>query len=121
MDSMSAFLMGEASRGKPLMVFDWDTAARLIVERGAMSASAGLEGDWDWTGGTILENGEPVASDDTYTYLASTWASPQLEIDGEIVDCWLYQDATPEWASDTYWPDSAAAILQAGKGSAVSS
>jgi len=108
MDTLTAFAMGEANRGKPSMVFDWDKAARLIREQGAVRASAGLAGDWDWTGGLILSNGIPVPQENTYTFLASTWATPELEIDGQTVDCWLYTD---KWDSGTYWPDSARQIL----------
>ena len=46
---MLAVAMGEANRGKALMVFDWDKAARIIKQRGATSASAGLSGDWGTT------------------------------------------------------------------------
>ncbi len=93
------------------MVFDWDKAARLIVEREAMSAGAGLSQDWDSTGGPILKDCRPVPADDTYTYLASTWATPELEIDGEIVDCFVMESET-EWDEKTYWPESALAILK---------
>ena len=111
MDTLRAFAMGEANRGKPMMVFDWNKAARLIKERGAKSASAGLSGDWDYTGGEILKEGKPISKDETYTYLASTWATPELEIDGETVECYLMQDDTPGWNSDTFWPESALTIL----------
>jgi hypothetical protein len=70
MDSWSAFAKGEANRGKELMVFDWVKAAKLIKERKPIIASAGLCSDWEWTGGTIYENGKPVKKEDTYTYLA---------------------------------------------------
>jgi hypothetical protein len=74
MDSMTAFSMGEMNRGRELMVFDWDKAARLIKDSNCNSARAGLRSDWEWTGGSIFENGKPDKSD--YTYLASTWAVP---------------------------------------------
>lgn len=108
MDTMSAFIMGEMNRGKELMVFDWDKAARIIKERKATSASAGLRGDWEWTGGTILKDGKPDF--DSYTYLASTWATPELEIDGEIIECYIMKRKT-EWDSDTKWPQSSLDIL----------
>lgn len=111
MDSMSAFIRGQASRGEPRMVFDWNKAARLIVERKAQSASAGLSGDWEWTGGQILREGTPVPAEDTYVYLASTWAEPEIEIDGEVEDCYLMEDQTPGWDSSTYWPEEARALL----------
>jgi hypothetical protein len=108
MDTLSAFAMGEASRGRALKVFDWDRAAQLIKEHNAQSASAGLSGDWEWTGGLILRDGKPVDAEDTYTYLASTWATPELHLDGESYDCWLHTD---KWDSSTYWPESALKIL----------
>ncbi|MBC8424465.1 hypothetical protein H8E07_10110 [bacterium] len=109
MESIKAFAMGEANRGRELKVFDWDRAAEIIRERGATSAGAGLSGDWEWTGGRILADGKPDMDD--YTYLASTWATPELEIDGEIIDCYRMQSETPGWDSGTKWPDSAVAIL----------
>jgi len=109
MDSMMAFAMGETNRGKSLMVFDWNKAAKIIKERNATTASAGLSGDWEWTGGSILENGKPNKG--SYTYLASTWATPELKIDGEIIDCFLMEEDVPEeWGdnfADIKWPDSA--------------
>lgn len=111
MDTISAFANGMANRGKEMKVFDWNKAATLIKERNATSASAGLAGDWGWTGGDILRDGKPVPADDTYTYLASTWATPQLDIDGEVIDCYVMESATDGWDAGTYWPSSALAIL----------
>jgi len=111
MDSLKAFAMGEANRDKPLKVFDWDRAARLIRERGAQEASAGLSGDWEWTGGEILTDGKP--NHEAYTYLASTWATPMLEIDGHRVECFRMESEVPDWGSGTKWPPSALAILEA--------
>lgn len=109
MDSFKAFAMGEANRGKELMVFDWDKAARIIKERGATTASAGLRFDWDWTGGLILCDGKPY--NDGSTYLASTWAVPELDIDGDVMPCYRMQSEVPNWGADTKWPESALAIL----------
>lgn len=112
MDSLLAFAMGEANRGKEMMVFDWDKAARLIVERKPIVASAGLSRDWEYTGGDIWANGQPVPKEDTYTYLASTWATPELNMDGEVVDCFKMQREVPEWHEKTYWPESARQIIE---------
>ena len=116
MDTMQAFTLGQANRGREMKVFDWDKAARLIVESGMKDASAGLDADWNYTGGPIFSDGKPVRKEDTYTYLASTWAIPELEIDGEMVDCYRMESETPGWDSDTYWPESALAILNAAQG-----
>lgn len=110
METLAAFAMGAANRGKEEMVFDWDKAAEIIRDRKPEWASAGLRSDWEWTGGTIYENGKIVTSD--YTFLASTWAVPELEIDGEIIPCYKMQHEVPGWDSDTKWPKSARAILK---------
>ena len=109
MDTMKAFAMGEANRDKELMVFDWDKAAQLIKDKKVTEASAGLSGDWEYTGGTILEEGK--IPENSYVYLASTWATPELEINGEIFDCYKMQSETDGWDSDTFWPESARNIL----------
>jgi hypothetical protein len=120
MDTLSAFAMAQASRGNRPKVFDWDKAAAILANGRVQDASAGLEGDWEWTGGAILRDGKPVPADDTYTYLASTWATPQLLVEGECcVPCWRYEDETPGWDSGTYWPDSARAILAGGEPKAI--
>jgi hypothetical protein len=110
MDSMKALAMGEANRGKELMVFDWDKAAEMIKASGCKEANAGLGGDWEWTGGSILIDGKPDF--DSYTYLASTWAIPELEIDGDLCSCYRMQHEVPEWDSQTKWPPSALKILE---------
>lgn len=112
MDTLSAFAMGQANRGKELMVFDWNKAAKLIKESGAKNASAGLSGDWDYTGGSIFVDNKRLTREESYTYLASTWAVPELEYDGNVVACYLMQSQTDNWNADTFWPDSAVAILE---------
>lgn len=113
MDTFTALALARAHKHCERKVFDWEKAARLIRERGAKEASAGLAGDWEYTGGPILANGRPVPKDETYTYLASNHATPLLEIDGEAVDCFRLESQTPGWGSDTYWPPEAMAILDA--------
>jgi len=113
---MSAFMMGQANRGKEQMVFDWDKAARIIRERNPKWAVAGLRGDMENTSGAIYEDGKPI--DDEYTYLASTWATPILEImaDQEVEDipCFRMQSEVPNWGSKTKWPVSSIDILMKG-------
>lgn len=110
MNTLTAFMLGEANRGKEMMVFDWDKAAQLILEHGATEAHAGLRDDWEYTGGCIFRNGHPVKN--SYTYLASTWATPEIDIDGTVMDCYRMESKTPGWDEKTKWPDSALAILQ---------
>jgi hypothetical protein len=106
-------IRGEAARrsGAPLRVFDWDKAATLIREHQPTVVGAGLKSDWDWTGGTIFEHGKPVT--ESYTYLASLWAAPELTLDDVTVECWRLASETPGWDAHTKWPESALAILRA--------
>ena len=120
MDSIQAMLRGEAATvaGAKHRVFDWHKAARRIRESGAKRASAGLSGDWEYTGGLIFSDGKPVPKEDTYVYLCSNWATPELELDGDTEDCWIYSgpETNPEgWDANTYWPDSARRILGMGE------
>ena len=112
MDTLSAFMMGARSAGSRTRVFDWDKAARLISERRPDHASAGLGDDWEYTGGCIWRDGAPVLED--YTYLASTWATPELDMDGDVTDCWRWMDEPGcSWGCDTKWPESALALVAA--------
>ena len=106
--------MGQANRENPLRVFDWDKAAHILRYRNSTEASAGLEGDWEWTGGLILKDGRPVPPEETYTYLASTWATPLLDVDGDEIECWRYEHDVLGWDAGTYWPESALSIFRYG-------
>ena len=108
MDTISAIIRGVMNSNRPLMVFDWDKAARLIIQHSPKEASAGLYNDWEWTGGTIYENGKPIYS--SCTYLASTWAMPILDLDNVEYECYVMESET-EWNHHTKWPQSALNIL----------
>ena len=116
MDTASAFIYGSVYRDSPARVFDWVKAAQMIRDRYLVGnlkvASAGLSDDWEYTGGEIFRDGSPVPQDGTYTFLSSTWAIPQLSLDGAIFDCWVWKKDSPGWKSDTYWPPEALEILQ---------
>ena len=102
MDTLSAFAMGRACKGRALKVFDWIKAAEIIRDEKPTNVSAGLADDWEYTGGKIYLEGNIV--EDDYTYLASTWATPQICVDGEYRDCFVME-------AETKWPDEAKAIL----------
>lgn len=110
MDTMLAFAMGEANRGKEKKVFDWDKAAKLIKNSKCDYAAAGLAEDWEYTGDTIYKDGKPYIDKYSTIYLASTWATPVLIIDGDETDCYIMEHET-KWNADTKWPKSALDIL----------
>ncbi|TFH06973.1 MAG: hypothetical protein E4H07_09685 [Nitrosomonadales bacterium] len=111
MDTLNAVMMGMANRNKELKVFDWNKAAKLIKDSKVKYAEAGLAGSWEHTGGIIFRDGKPASKKNTYVYLASIWAIPQLFIDGFFYDCYKMQSDTPNWDSDTFWPKSARKII----------
>lgn len=110
MNSFTVIAMGMVNRDKEQMVFDWDKAARIIKERSPESAAAGLRDDWLYTSGIIYRNGQPNTTG--YAYLASTWAVPELYIDGEMIPCYRMQSEVPNWGAETMWPRSALKILE---------
>ena len=113
MDTMQAVAMAMASYGQPSKIFDWDKAARLIIQHGAQNAGAGLAEDWGWTGGTILEDSKVVL--DSYTFLSSTWATPIVRLFNASNGCKDYEcyimESDTEWDHNTKWPESAIGIL----------
>lgn len=111
MDSMAAFVRGQMSRGNRRKVFDWNKAATIIAERRPSVASAGLGSDWEWTGGTIYEDGAP--NTDSYVCVASTWAVPELDLDGDVEECWRWEEDGEEYDASAKWPQSALDILNA--------
>lgn len=112
MDSIKAYELGKKNKGKEQMVFDWIKAANIIKDLKPSEVGAGLANDWDWTGGMIFKDGDIVPPEDTYTYLSSTWATPEIDVDGEIIDCFKMQSEVPDWDEKTYWPPEAVAILK---------
>ena len=101
MNNIQAFINGEANRNKERMVFDWNKAVEIIKDRNLQNCAAGLDGDFGYTAGIILSDGKPYTDD--YTYLASTWAKPQLIImdssgcdfdDCETIDCFVMEGET---------------------------
>ena len=113
METSLAFAMGYLNRNNPTMVFDWDKAAELIREYNSSYAAAGLQGDWEYTGGCIWNEGKPVFDD--YTFLASTWATPELMMDNQLIPCYRMENEVPGWDAETKWPKSALEIVNKRK------
>ena len=96
-------------------VFDWDLAVRILLAEGATEACAGLAEDWEATSGWILRGGKPIARSESYTYLASQWATPVLKIGDTVYDCFQLQSLAPELDAYTFWPEEAKAAWLAGR------
>lgn len=111
MNTLEAAMMNAMTPDGHGKVFDWDKAATILKEKNPEVAMAGLEGDFEWTGGCIWKDGKPVLDD--YTYLASRWATPILIVDEEEIPCYLPKGSC-EWTADTKWPESALKIIEGG-------
>lgn len=105
-----------AEKGAIHKAFDWDKAAEIIKNKfklhSDLLAEAGLQGDWNYTSGTIFEDGKPVIG--SYKYLCSNWAMPTLILswDGkeqEEIDCWV--EANERFDSDSDWDEVSLSIL----------
>lgn len=87
------------------MVFDWVKAAQMIKALNANEASAGLDGNWEWTAGCIYQDGRPVLN--ATPFLASAFLTPKLLIAGELHECFVMEDDRPDWNEHTVWPPEA--------------
>lgn len=92
--------------------FDWDKAAQIIKEKlktnPNLLAEAGLQEDWEYTGGTIFEDGKPDS--DSYTYLSSNWAIPTLIVDNEEIPCYT-EDENTRFTEKSKWDEISLKIL----------
>ena len=118
LDADTIFELATLKRSKKykMKVFDWHKAVRIIKKHNVKNASAGLAEDWSYTSDFILKNNHPVLSTDTYTYLASIWATPVLLIEDadEAIECWCWEDHC-DWNAETLWPKSALMLFMEGK------
>ncbi len=112
------FAKGLQNKGQTHKVFDWDKAAKIIKEHLTkhpdLTAEAGLQGDWDYTGGVIFERG--THTNDHYTYLSSNWATPTLILswedeEQEELDCWAYMENGCRFDSSSKWDEESLVIL----------
>lgn len=116
-DGFSGIQAAAASeKGNKMQAFDWDKAAQIIKEKLILHpdlvAEAGLQGDWEYTGGIIFETGKPVKED--YTYLASNWATPTLILswdkeEQEEIPCFIEQN--DRFKNDSKWDVESLSIL----------
>lgn len=91
-----------------MKVFDYEKAARLIREHQSEYATAYLAEDGGETYGVIYKDGKAVLDSDAF--LRSTWATPVIIIDFEVIECWKKVEGN-DYPID--WTPEALAILEA--------
>lgn len=114
---MEGFTSGRGNNNNPQKAFDWDKAANIIKdklkEHPDLEAEAGLQGDWDYTGGVIFENSKPT--NEHHTYLSSNWAIPTLiliwdGVEQEEIECYVIKSES-RFDAHSEWDDTSLSIL----------
>lgn len=95
------------SQNRPMMIFDWQKAAKIINERKPSYASAKIDGD-DETETSIFANGKAIIFNGRPGFVCSHWGEPTLCIDGEEIPCYTYEADEEE-----VWPLYALKTLRA--------
>lgn len=116
--SFAEGFLGPKNSGTGNRTFDWDLAAEIIkkafAEDAGISVEAGLQTDWSFTAGTIFENGKPT--NESYTYLGSSWACPSLIIsfsDGkeQEIQCFKSDGADNRFNEKSKWDETSLETL----------
>lgn len=103
-DFADGFLGMEAIATKPIgkiKSLDWEKAKKLVEEHPNSVIQAGLLEDWSNTSGLIAADGKYCA--DSYVFVASKWATPIVDIDGEEIECWEYAKKTNDCSKRPKW------------------
>jgi len=112
------FTSSRSNNKNAFKVFDWDQAANIIKENlklyPDLTAEAGLQGDWNYTGDIIFENNTPNI--DCGTYLRSNWAVPTLllfvnGVEIEEIPCYT-EDVNTRFTQHSKWDETSLAILK---------
>lgn len=96
-----------------IRVFDWEKAAKIILERKAEKAVAGIDTDWLGTRDAIYKDGKPVENRDSGAYLQSHWGFPTLSVNGDMIQCYREVKVESDELFD-WWPDRALEVLNQG-------
>ena len=98
----AGFLGAEAIATKPIgnkKFMDWQKVQQIVNEHPDSVIYAGLQEDWNNTSGLIFAKGKYY---DGYVYGCSVWATPIVDVDGEEIECWTYEQ-TKEGSDKPVW------------------
>lgn len=102
-DFATGFLGPEAIATKPIgkmKYMDWEKVKKIVEERPNSVIYAGLLEDWNNTSGLIYAKGNYY---DGYVYGKSIWATPVIDVDGEEIECWTYEETKEGSGKPTWW------------------
>jgi len=102
-DFAMGFLGAEAVATKPIgaMKFmDWKKVQQIVNEHPDSVIYAGLQEDWNNTSGLIFAKGKYY---DGYVFGCSKWATPIVDVDGEEIECWTYEETEERSGKPSWW------------------
>lgn len=97
------FLGMSAIATKPIgamKYMDWNKVQQIVNENPNSVIHAGLIEDWNNTSGLIFAKGKYY---DGYVYGCSKWATPIVDVDGEEIECWTYEQTKEVESKPTWW------------------
>lgn len=107
MKGYTSFSMGflgmDAVATKPIgdmKYMDWKKVQQIVDEHPDSVIYAGLMEDWNNTSGLIYAKGEYYNG---YVYGCSKWATPIVDVDGEEIECWTYEETEEGSNKPTWW------------------
>lgn len=83
-----------------LKYMDWQKVQELVNKHPNSVIYAGLMGDWNNTSGLIFARGKYY---DGYVFGYSKWATPIVDIDGEEIECWTYEQTEEGYRKPSWW------------------
>lgn len=101
-DFAMGFMGPSAVATKPIgdmKYMDWKKIQQIVNEHPNSVIYAGLMEDWNNTSGLIFARGKYYRG---YVYGCSCWATPIVDVDGEEMECWTYEE-TKEGSSIPDW------------------
>jgi len=87
------------------VVFNWNLAAKLIRTYGAIVAEASIPG----VGSVVIWKEGGPAPREPFEFAGT--GVIELRIGDEVWNCITAKTDHPDWNKDTYWPESALAIV----------
>ena len=100
---LDGFLGVGAVATKPIgdMKFmDWKKVQEIVDTHPNSVIYAGLMEDWNNTSGLIFAKGRYYDGD---VFGCSTWATPIVDVDGEEIECWTYEESKEGSHKPNWW------------------
>ena len=102
-DFAMGFMGAAAVATKPIgnmKYMDWGKVQQIVNEHPNSVIYAGLMEDWNNTSGLVFARGKYYRG---YVYGCSFWATPIVDVDGEEIECWTYEETKEGYSRPDWW------------------